>query len=133
MERKNLKKAQGGFTLIEIIAVLIILGILAAVAVPRFLDMAEDSKVKAADGAMGAGLSQIHMQYAQDLLAGRATAITWTPPAGACGAGKVLGDYTMTLTCACGTGGSSVLITAGPNQPTGSWPIARTTTICGAP
>ena len=39
MKRKKLLGNQKGFTLIEIIAVLIILGVIAAVAVPKFVDM----------------------------------------------------------------------------------------------
>jgi prepilin-type N-terminal cleavage/methylation domain-containing protein len=43
MRKRNPLKNQKGFTLIEIIAVLIILGILAAVAIPKYFDLQEDA------------------------------------------------------------------------------------------
>jgi prepilin-type N-terminal cleavage/methylation domain-containing protein len=48
--RKHIRN-QKGFTLIEIIAVLVILGILAAIAIPKYLDMRREAVVKAAAGA----------------------------------------------------------------------------------
>lgn len=45
------KNNEQGFTLIEIIAVLVILGILAAIAIPKYLDMRKDAVIKAAGGA----------------------------------------------------------------------------------
>lgn len=72
MKARNIDnmKAQGGFTLIEVIAVLVIVGMLAAVAIPKYLDMQTSAAKNAVQGALAAGASNVTMVYSQELLAG---------------------------------------------------------------
>ena len=66
-------KSESGFTLIELVIVIVILGILAAVAIPKYEDMREQARVATIKGQLGSIRSAIAIQYARNALNGSAT------------------------------------------------------------
>ncbi len=59
-----MKQAQRGFTLIELVMVIVILGVLAAVAVPKFVNLKSDAQAAALNGVTGGITSASAVNYA---------------------------------------------------------------------
>lgn len=73
MKRVNINQAnkQQGFTLIELVVVIVILGILAVTAAPKFIDLTSDAKASVVEAVRGSINSAADMAHAKALVAGQ--------------------------------------------------------------
>jgi prepilin-type N-terminal cleavage/methylation domain-containing protein len=66
-----------GFTLIELVIIIVVLGIIAAIAVPRYLDITSEAKESSCKASLGAFRSAISIWYARE--AARGNTPTYPP------------------------------------------------------
>jgi len=70
-------RSNAGFTLVELVIVIIVLGILSAVAIPKFFDFTTDAKEAACKGALGGVRSAISNDYAYSATPAGGGSVGW--------------------------------------------------------
>jgi len=70
-----MNRQMNGFTLIELVIVIIVLGVLSATAIPKFINMQDDANRSTLKGQFGAFASSVKLYHSGWLVGGNSTAI----------------------------------------------------------
>ncbi len=118
---------ESGFTLLEIIAVIVILSIMAVVAVPKYFDLQEQAREKTLKTALAEGVGRINGYFAQQILSGDSpSSIDYTNAT----LGTDLGDFTLDVSAggasASGTSVFTITVQGKANTPLEGYSDTRT-------
>ncbi|MCP4321446.1 MAG: prepilin-type N-terminal cleavage/methylation domain-containing protein [Alteromonadales bacterium] len=74
--KKNMNRKQQGFTLIELVVVIVILGVLAVTAAPKFIDLQDDAKTSTLNAIKASMQSAASLVNSKSLIKGNQTSAT---------------------------------------------------------
>lgn len=98
------KQRQKGFTLIEIIAVIVLLGVLAAVLVPKFTNLTADARKQALMQAIAEGQARVNAAAARFILSVGSVPTAYTQVSTDTALSSDAGDYVLSFGAAAGSG-----------------------------
>ncbi len=124
-------RRQGGFTLIELITVIIILGILATIIAPRFFGMADNARVAANEKALSDGIVHFNLAYMHFVVENgtaptNLTQLSGVDYLGLNGSGQVVAaDYRFTYSLS----GSTMTVSSQRDNGSGGWEASLSQTF----
>lgn len=120
-----MRSRQNGFTMIELIVVIVILGVLAATALPKFINMRGDAEQAAVDGIAGAAGAAMNLNYSGCALTNNVVTADKCVQVSSCaGVGSLLqGGLSSAYSAAAAASGTAMSAT---NGATGDCAISKT-------
>ncbi len=117
------RSSQGGFTLIELVMVIVLIGVLAAVAIPKFVDLGSEARTAATQGVAGGLSSAAAVNYAaRKANPAKGSAVANCTDAGPLLQGGLPADYAITAAAVAADATATCTLT-GPGGATATFTV----------
>ncbi len=124
-------KNERGFTLIELVIIIILIGVLAAIAVPRYVDLRENAVIANAQATLDSGRAAILLDFADDVL-NTGSYLSPTTSNSTAGAKFVAADVTSIEGLMQGTPNYPTTYDSGPNEGFRWWLVTQGSTAAAS-